>query len=328
MSTIYLTTQGSVLKKEEHRFLVVKDKQTLLSVPDFRVERILIYGNIQVTTQALKFAMHNNIPITFLTSYGRFVGMALPSFSKNILLRINQFSALNNEETKIKLAKAVLKAKITNSMIMLKRFYKHSEEKFEDTAEFKVFKYRIDTANSIKSLRGIEGGASSVYFNHIKTLISNKVNFAGRSFHPAKDVFSSLLNFLYSLISNEMLGSIYNAGFDPYLGFLHSVEYGRTSLTYDLIEPFRAAVADAIAIKMFRKKMLTQSDFEKHKTYGYILKDSIRKIVLSQYEDKMESKFTLNGKPYNFRILFHEEVDKLKQFVNKKVEFKPFTLKK
>ena len=328
MSTLYITTQGAVLKKEEHRFSVVKEKKTLVSVPDFKVERILIYGNVQTTTQALRFAMQNNIPLTFLTFYGRFIGMALPSFSKNILLRINQFKLTSDEEKKLSLARNTVGAKISNSLVMLKRFYKHTPYKVEDAREFNILKTKAASATSTGTLRGIEGNASSLYFNNIKFLLSGKVNLTGRSFHPAKDVFNSLLNFLYSLISNEMLGAIYNVGFDPYLGFLHSIEYGRTSLTYDLIEPFRSPIADALAVKLFRKRIIASEDFEAHKTYGYILKSEARKMVLSQYETKMESPFTHQGKQSNFRKLFHEETEKLRRYVNENESYKPFTLMK
>ncbi len=327
MSTLYINTQGAVLKKEEHRFTVSKNGKILVSVPDFKVKRILVYGNVQITTQALKFAMKNNIPITFLTVYGRFIGTALPSFSKNISLRLKQFEILSDREKRLFLAKKTVKAKVSNSIIMLKRFFKHREDKPE-TYEMKVLGQRIEQAESIKNLRGIEGGASAIYFNQLKNVLSKYVEVRGRNFHPAKDVFNSLLNFLYSLISNEMLGALYNAGFDPYLGFLHEVEYGRTSLTYDLIEPFRAPVADAIAVKLFSKRVLTKDDFEPHKLYGYILKNESRKIALSQYENKMEEPFVYRGSSVNFRKLFHSEVDKLKSAIMQEEEFSPFVMVK
>ena len=129
MSTLYVTTQGAVIKKEEHRFVVKKENKTLISIPDFNIQSILIYGNIQITTQAIKFAMRNDITITFLTSRGRVVGIAIPNFSKNIFLRINQFNKLQEEEIKLKLAKETLKSKIGNSIIMLKRYVKNVKYK-------------------------------------------------------------------------------------------------------------------------------------------------------------------------------------------------------
>lgn len=326
MSTLYINTQGAVLKKEEHRFTVSKDGKTLVSVPDFKVERILVYGNVQITTQALKFALKNNIPITFLTVYGRFVGTAIPSFSKNILLRIKQFSIMNDPERKLDFAKSVVESKISNSIIMLKRFFKHTEIDPENIHELKALKNSVKNVNSIGQLQGTEGTASSLYFREIKRLFAGKILISGRNYHPAKDAFNSLLNFLYSLISNEMLGILYNAGFDPYLGFLHSVEYGRTSLTYDIIEPFRSPIADSVAVKLFSMRIISEEDFEPHKLYGYILKNNARRIVLAHYEQKMENTFTYKNKQYNFRKLMHEEGEKLKKAVLEGKTYEPFKL--
>ncbi len=328
MSTLYLNTQGAVLRKEEHRFLVVKNKEVILSVPDFKVERILIYGHVQVTTQAMRFAMKNNIPITFLTMYGRFIGSTLPAFSKNILLRISQFDKLSDKSKKISLSKKVIRSKITNSISMLKRFFRSEKEEITGLEEIKMNARRLENANSINAIRGIEGIVSSIYFSNIRKLLEPYIEFHGRNYHPAKDPFNSLLNFLYSLVANEMLGIIYAKGLDPYYGFLHAVEYGRVSLVFDLIEPFRASIADSLAVKMFKKFTLTKNDFEKHNIYGFVLKSEKRKIVLANYEMQMEKEFSYNGKRTNFRKAIMEQLESFSSYINGEGDFKPFTILK
>jgi len=328
MSTIYLTTQGSTLRKEEHRFTVVKDGKTVLSVPDFKVDRILVYGNVQITTQALRFALHNDIPITFLTMYGRLIGAALPSFSKNIFLRISQFKKLSLDNERVLLAKKVLSAKISNSLVMLRRFARSKSFSIISEYKFRSARSDIESANSVGTLRGIEGGASSVYFMNLREMLASAVLFKGRNYHPAKDPFNSLLNFLYSLLSNEMLGIIHSKGLDPYLGFLHSVEYGRFSLVFDLIEPFRSCIADAVAVKLFRKGIIDESDFKKHRLYGFVLNDDMRKIVLKHYEEKMDTKFVYDGSSINFRQAFVRMVDSFSDYLTEDKDFQPFVLKK
>lgn len=328
MSTIYLTTQGSTLRKEEHRFTVVKDGKTVLSVPDFKVDRILVYGSVQITTQALRFALKNDIPITFLTMYGRLIGAALPSFSKNIFLRINQFKSLSLDSERVLLAKKILSAKVSNSLTMLKRFARSKDFQIINENKFHSARFDIEDANSIGTLRGVEGGVSSVYFMNLRELLSPEVSFKGRNYHPAKDPFNSLLNFLYSLLSNEMLGVIHSKGLDPYLGFLHSVEYGRFSLVFDLVEPFRACIADAVAVKLFRKGIIDETDFKKHKLYGFVLKDDVRKIVLKHYEEKMDTGFIYEGARVNFRQVFVKMVDSFSDYISEGKDFRPFVLKK
>lgn len=328
MSTIYINTQGAVLRKEEYRFLVVKDKTVLLSIPDFKVERILLYGNVQVTTQALRFAMKNNIPITFLTMYGRFVGSMLPSFSKNIFLRMAQFRKLSDNNERVELSKKVIYAKIVTSTAMLKRFFRSSGVQLQDLLGLKRQLLLVKDVSSIDALRGIEGGASSIYFSNLRALLKEYIEFNGRNYHPAKDPFNSLLNFLYSLLANEVLGIIYAKGLDPYYGFLHSIEYGRVSLVFDLMEPFRSCVADPIAVKLFKKSIISREDFDRHQIYGYVLKNEPRTIVLKSYEERMEKKFSYNKKRINFREALMDYVNNFADYLAKDKEFKPFVLLK
>lgn len=329
MSTLYVTTQGAVIKKEEHRFTVKKEGKVLISIPDFRVERILIYGNVQITTQALKFAMRNDISVTFLTSRGHLIGTAIPNFSKNIFIRIKQFEKLQNVNIRLNLSKEVLIAKITNSIVMLKRYVKNvNSAPLNNITRLKSLINRIRESNSIKRLRGIEGSASYIYFSNLRNILSDLIKFEGRNFHPAKDPFNSLLNFLYSLLSNEILGIVFNKGLDPYIGFLHELEYGRTSLVFDLMEPLRGPIADAIAVKLFRKRIIKESDFEKHKIYGFILKQEVRRVVLNHYEEKMESKFKYEGMTLNFRKIIIETVNDFSNYLMDRGNFRYFRLKK
>ncbi len=262
MSTLYLNTQGAVLRKEEHRFLVIKEDTVLLSIPDFKVERILIYGNVQITTQAFKFALKNSIPITFLTMYGRFIGSTFPAFSKNVFLRMAQFKRLSSSEDRLFLSKLVISAKIKTSVAMLKRFFRSTEMEPTDMERMKMQINLLQTAHSVERLRGIEGGASSMYFSNLRLLLKEHIKFSGRNYHPAKDPFNSLLNFLYSLLANEVLGVVYSKGLDPYYGFLHATEYGRVSLVFDLMEPFRSCVADSLTVRLFGKEIISENDFE------------------------------------------------------------------
>ena len=56
MATLYLTEQDSKLGKTSRRLVVEKDKKTVLEVPEFKVDRVLVYGNVQITTQAIPFS--------------------------------------------------------------------------------------------------------------------------------------------------------------------------------------------------------------------------------------------------------------------------------
>jgi group II intron reverse transcriptase/maturase len=53
MAYLYLIEQGSVLRKIGNRLVVEKDGMILLDTPYHKLEAVLLFGNVQVTTQAL-----------------------------------------------------------------------------------------------------------------------------------------------------------------------------------------------------------------------------------------------------------------------------------
>ena len=92
--------------------------------------------------------------------------------------------------------------------------------------------------NNIKmQIMGIEGKASNDYWNAVKQFIPKEIGFESRTKKPT-DLLNSMLNYGYAILASEITKSILTNGLDPYCGFLHYDMLNRTSLTFDLIEPF------------------------------------------------------------------------------------------
>lgn len=51
-------------------------------------------------------------------------------------------------------------------------------------------------------------------------------------------------------------------GFDPRVGLVHGIRYGRESLALDLVEEFRAPMVDRFVLRTLNLKRLTEEDFE------------------------------------------------------------------
>ena len=72
-----------------------------------------------------------------------------------------------------------------------------------------------------------------------------------------------MLSFMYALLVNECAGAAYSVGLDPYVGFLHTDRPGRQSLALDLMEEFRAPVADRFVLTMINKQQINARGFRK-----------------------------------------------------------------
>src|SRR3990172_4723771 len=128
MAILYLTEQGSILRKTGDRILVTKDEETLLDVPCAKIDQVLIFGAVQVTIQALSELLEHGIELALFTRHGRLKGQLTPIKSKNIVLRMAQFERARDQAFALQTARAVVEAKISNAIAVLRRFaYNHPE---------------------------------------------------------------------------------------------------------------------------------------------------------------------------------------------------------
>jgi len=118
-------------------------------------------------------------------------------------------------------------------------------------------------APNVPALLGIEGTAAHAQFNTLMLFNRSPFKWPGRVRHPATDPLNALLSLSYTLLMNELSGLLSGLGLDPYLGYLHQLDYGRPSLSLDLMEPFRHPVADRLVLMAVNKAMFQQDDFVK-----------------------------------------------------------------
>ena len=249
MAFLYLAEQGSVLRKSGDRFLVEKDDEVLLDLPYHKLETILLFGNIQVTTQAMAELLERGIHLSLFSRQGRYRGALTPSQGSNIERRIRQFECFRDSARSLAIARAIVEAKLENGLATLNR-YAHrtaaSESFVQCRDQITAILPRLSTVANIEQLDGFEGTGARNYFTALMTFNRSEFTWEGRRKHPATDPLNALLSLAYSLLAHELTALLEGFGLDPYLGFLHQPDYGRPSLALDLVETLRHPVADRL----------------------------------------------------------------------------------
>jgi CRISPR-associated protein Cas1 len=108
----------------------------------------------------------------------------------------------------------------------------------------------------------------------------------GRNRRPPKDAVNAMLSFAYTLIANDTTTALETVGLDPYVGFLHTLRPGRTSLALDLMEEFRAYMGDRFVLSMINRRQITPSDFLYQGEKGVVLTDNARKTFLTAWQNR------------------------------------------
>jgi len=133
MANLYLTEQGSVLRKKGERLIVGKDEQVLLDVECHKIDAVLIFGNVQFTTQAVHELFEQGIELAILTRTGKLIGQITSPTPKNIELRVNQFKKYEDPDFKLSFSKRIVKGKIRNSLQMLSNVQKVRHKGFDNS---------------------------------------------------------------------------------------------------------------------------------------------------------------------------------------------------
>jgi CRISPR-associated protein Cas1 len=331
MSIIYITEQGSILKKSQKRLLVVKERQMLLDIPVFKVDRILIFGNIQVTTQAMALLLDNGIDVSFLSMNGKFRGKLSSVESKNVFLRLAQYDRWKDTQFKIDMGKSIVSGKLRNQRSLLLRYQRN-----HPGVDFSSFLKTIDGVmteiqgkSSLESVMGLEGAATGAYFRAFSKMIKSEFSFAKRERHPSPDPVNALLSLGYVLITNEIASILEGMCFDPFFGFLHGIKYGRKSLALDMVEEFRHPVIDMFTLSLINRNVLSPDDFEKQQDGSMYLSSEAAKRYFELFESRMTKDFLSQEDEIQvcFRELFKVQGGKLEQAVMQKIAYDPFMVR-
>lgn len=325
MATLYLTEPNATLRTEHNRFVVEKDGKTLATIHDFNLDRVIVIGNAQLTTHAVAKLLDTGIDTAFLSPHGKLRGRLAPIESKNSPLRMQQYEQVRSPEFCLTLAKAFVAGKIDNCSEVLSRHQRnHAETDFsEELNQLSAARRKVQHMPTPDALRGLEGHAAAVYFSGFARMLRRSLSFTKRTRRPPTDPVNALLSFGYTLLTNEAISAVAAVGFDPYLGFFHTVDYGRCSLALDLIEEFRPLTIDRLTVNLINLNILDEKDFTKKEDGGFYLEDAGRKRFFAQYEEMFQSEFTHRHtrQRTTLRRALHDQAQVLQQAV---VASKPY----
>ena len=213
LNTLFVTTQGTYLRKEGQASAVNRDKKTIMRLPLHNLSSIVVFGRVLVSPYLMHFCSENNIFIAFHREDGRFLARVDGPVSGNVLLRREQFRAADSPVRSAAVARNILLAKLANSKQVLLRFLRDhpspENQVIEDAASYlKALMRKLAHGHEwdLELLRGMEGSAAERYFSVFDALIRNEeagFRFSGRSRRPPMDPVNALLSFAYTLLGND-----------------------------------------------------------------------------------------------------------------------------
>ncbi len=305
---VYVQEQGSSLRLDGERLVVsVKDGASTHARLS-NTSHVALYGNVHVTSPALRALLDRNIPTLFFTYGGWYQGRTVGADSKNVELRLAQYNACQSEHFGLRLARGFVASKILNCRTLLRR--NHAAPTETVLSELKQLARKARNADNVGSLLGIEGTAARVYFGQFTGMLKGDAagdfDFDGRNRRPPRDPVNALLSFCYSLLAKELLMAVTVSGLDSMLGFYHRPHFGRHSLALDLMEEFRPIIADSVVVNALNTGVIQTDDFIR--AAGAVsLTNPARKRLIMAFERRMDSLVT--HPVFDYRISYRRVLE-------------------
>lgn len=292
LNTLYVTTPESYLFKDGLNVVVKVHDREIFRIPVHNIEQIVMFGYMGASPGVMKLCADNGVALNFLSPNGRFIGHFQGSVHGNVLLRKAQYKQSEDDSRRVDLCRLFIAGKIQNCRNILRRFIRDNggnQEVSEAAENLDRCKQRVLDSQSVDSIRGIEGEAANYYFGVFSNLIlQQKTDFVfnGRNRRPPKDAVNAMLSFVYTLLCNDMTAALETVGLDPYVGFMHTLRPGRTSLSLDLMEELRAYMADRLVLSLINLKQVSIRDFVQQGEDGIVMTDVGRKNILGAWQTR------------------------------------------
>lgn len=302
LNTLYVMTPHSYLHLENDTLRVDVEREKKLQVPLHHLGSVVCLGNIMVSPALMHRCADDGISLVLLDHNGRFKARLEGAVSGNILLRQAQHRQAGDAAFALNVSRAMIAGKLRNARQVLLRGAREAADEADAKAltagatALRASVRNLPQASNLDSVRGIEGDAAKVYFSAMNGIVRREARstFAmdGRTRRPPRDRINALLSFLYSMLMNDCRSALEAVGLDPQLGFLHAVRPGRAALALDLMEEFRAVMADRLVLTLINRGQIGAGDFVEREGGAVLLEGDARRTVVVAYQERKQEEIT------------------------------------
>jgi len=325
---------------EDNHVIVTVDGKLLGRGPLRNIEVICYYGYKPIRPALMEACIKHGVRLNVLHPDGQFISAVTGSTYESSNTRRLQYKAASDSSVCLEIAKNLIMAKAFNTRWLFGLMYRD----YESQIDRKTAQSRADTfkkivgdalaAKDMDALREIRKNTEKELYSSFDDLImiqKDTFKFEGRSAKPPTDKVNTLLSFAYELLEELCTSALETAGLDSFSGFFTKEKQGRPALTFDLMEEFRACIADKYVLNMINKGIVDADSFEEVAENDFILTESgseaaweywLESLTAQTMHPYLEEQVEWGLVPYASALLLarflREEIDKYPPFLRKK----------
>ena len=329
MAILYITQQGAALHKSGNQIIVKKARDVLQEIPIVQLDEVVIFGNGHITTPTMGYLLNKNIPVSFLSSNGKYKGKLQPPYAKDTHIRQQQYAVATDSKRCLELAKCFVRGKLTNAVRFCQRQRTQNAEVKSVISSVRQTVQKLERAKNLESLLGYEGTGTATYYRAFRQFLHHDWDFTTRQFRPPPDPINAMLSLGYTLLHNHVYTFTNVVGFDPYCGYFHQPRHGHAALASDLMEEFRQIIVDRYVLSIINNNRVRLEDFKQTNKGIRFTKEALDRF-LTGYYGRMQQTFqhpTHNEKTTYLRCIELQVRHLARVITGEDPEYKPFLIR-
>ena len=334
---LYVREPGRVLGLRNMAFTVEErgtlGSRELLAVPAGRIDRIELGPGVDIEPEAIRMALSTDTVIHHVDGHGATVGITSPPLSDHAALHMDQARTVLNPECRTDLARRLVDARLRGQRAVLHRLNRRRKERalLQPLQQLNAMIRKLPVAPDVPALLGHEGAAAALYWPALARLVQPRWAVARHPFHrvrrPCPDPLNVVLNYLAWLLTRDVEALIRRHGLHPGFGALHTARDGGDACVYDLVEIFRAPLAEGLAVYLFNNRALHETMFQATGDGTRLAREG-HAVVIGGYQaraaDAVLSRRT--GRRVTWRRLIEEEAVAYGRHCRGDTPFEPYRL--
>lgn len=291
MTSLFVDRRGVELELESGAIIFRENGERIGTVPIAPLTRVFLRGDVSLPAALLGKLGERGVGVVILSGRAGRPSLLLARPHNDASRRVAQVRLSLDEPASLTIAKELIERKLARQIEWFAELRENDMQvRYELSRALRGLeehRSRLGNIGNAASLRGIEGSAAARYFTGLQAVVPDSLHFHGRNRRPPRDPFNAILSLTYTLLHSEIVIALHGAGFDPYVGFYHRLDFGRESLASDLLEPLRP-LADRFALALVRQRVLDKDHFTTTES-GCLLGKAGRTHYYAAYEKHSET---------------------------------------
>lgn len=291
---LYLFEAGYRLVADREGFAVTGAGRAHLRLPAALVSRIDLGAEAEADDAALRLAATHGIPVALLNEAGLPQSVLMPALTGDAGLHMAQ-ARLALDPARAETVAAILVAgRLRNAHALLKRLNRRRNDASVEAA-CTVLHYgwrKLEAPRPVEQARAVEAECARAYWPALSACFEHGFSFVSRRDPDRATPVNAVLDYTAALLIRDMRSAVLRARLHPGFGVLHASADGREACVYDLVEPFRAPLAEGLTVYLLNNRVLRQDDFVREapgsiRSHGVRLLPAAARKLVQAYESWM-----------------------------------------